>query len=55
MQKVKFKKGGKIKQVTNNEAHDLIEKGEAELVTNVPKKYNTTSMEPGTVKGYKIK
>lgn len=48
-------KSGKVSRVTNNVAHDLIEKGEAELVKKLPEEYNTTSVRPGPIKGYKIK
>lgn len=49
---IKDKRTGEIKQVTKNEAFDLVERGLAVVYT---KEYKTTAMQPGETKKYKIK
>lgn len=57
MVQVRIKKTGQVKEVTRNIAHDLIEKGQAELVTKTPPKaplgYQTGQMRPAASKATK--
>lgn len=56
MLKIRIKKTGQVRSVERNEAHELINKGEAELVTPAntpaqsPSSYNTRKMTPTQTK-----